>query len=804
MSIINNNFNPNEGIIVVDNSSYQHATYSSGIATPNDGIFTNKYDIESDIYAANRHRIDHAWETNNIYFLKNSTVVKTNFKGEILATSITLNNPSSICINQRMIVPSDPNDYIEESGCFVVGVDADVASSTSSSSSSKSDSSSSISNNVYLKIFDNQLNLISDIILDTTFQPGEKIHIIPEFTGSNVDYDTFKKFAIIYLKKGSNYLWHIDYFNISESKVIPCKAIMSENYCLNGGYSYCFPMDDRTPAFIYNSKLWVVTSRIEYNIDNFTREKIRVFDLSGTSPTGLLEKTIDPLEDMFGVDADYSVLSDIDINYSVPNFVLVTGGCQYYAWVARYGNSGNFINKLDASTGGSIDFPKAIKCVQSPISTFFYLLAEDNSDYFPEVCDFSSSSSLSDSSLSEVSSSSTSADARWIISNEIYDFTPRQIAYSGTGTIYVAGHDIINGSNARVYKSTDRMNFTDITPYTELVANFSSDSSTWPFGIKCNYSGEYILLGIVGDDPNANALLSKDYGNTWEFINTVGYYTAFRIIQASYQDNLFSISDNGEKMAIRAGSYDGYQDILLLNNNYGSGNWTSYDFNYPEASQIYTLFYEKSTFIGKENTDEIINTFYNWDDITENLVNFVFYSPDFGETWINLGGVSGLPTAYIEYNEIMAMDVSNDLSQAIVSVFQQHTFYLPYSYSYDIYLITNLKTSPTATYIGYNTHHTVNLICNNNCSRMYYSYVDAANTGYGVVQRGIENISSWAYDNIFKFDDKISIPQPQAIAGVNNLANVCIASDYQPAYYLHHYNYSNVYSGNTWCRVTSR
>lgn len=814
--MINNNFNTNNGVMVIDNNYYQQVSYSSGIAVPNNGIFTNKCDVGSDIYVTNRHQIDHAWETNNIYFIKNNTIVKTNFEGETLATSITLNNPNSICINQRMLVPLNPDDYIEESGCFVVGVEADIADASSSSSSSKSGSSSSISNNVYLKIFDNQLNLISSMTLDTTFAPGDKIHIIPEFTGSNVDYDTFEKFALIYLKKDSTYLWHIDYFNISESKVVPCKAIMSENYCLSGGYSYCFPMDDKTPAFIYDSKLWVMTSRIERvpqesslsssssssvsSTDkdaNYTREKIRVFDLSGTNPTGLLEKTVDPLKDMFGTGADNNVLSDMDINYSIPNFILATGGCQYAAWVVRYGNSGNYINKLDASVGTSVDFPKAIKCVQSPVSTFFYLLTENNPDYFPSICDestssssdsdistsssYSSKSSISADSFSSSSSStssyssessSTSVDERWIVSNTIKDFFPTKMAYSDTGMIYVAGYNWVNANanaNARVYSTTDRINWADVTPYSELLSNCSGWSDT--SHIKCDSSGEIVLL-IVRSTPAVEALISKDYGATWNFVCNIDIN-----LTTGYRGELLAITKNGQKMAIRAGNltnqYD--EDVLFLNDSYGSGSWSAYNIGGGTQSGLVRMFHA-SVFISEEDSDEIINI-YNTNGSGDR--SYIIYSPNFGGSFIEKGPIAGASTGYITFG-----CVGNNINEIIINI------------GGTLRLVTNTTSSPTSTSIGSATYYS-KIITNDNCSRTFNSGSTGLDYQYTLVQRGIRySNNTWAFESLFGFDSTPCIINSLAIAGANNLANVCAANYY--------YANASGYGSNVYCVVTSR
>ena len=816
--MINNNFNTNNGVMVIDNNYYQQVSYSSGIAVPNDGIFTNKYDVGSDIYVTNRHQIDHAWETNNIYFIKDSTIVKTNFEGETLATSIALNNPNSICINQRMLVPLNPDDYIEESGCFVVGVESDVDNASSSSSSSKSDSSSSISNNVYLKIFDNQLNLISSITLDTTFAPGDKIHIIPEFTGSNTDYDTFEKFALIYLKKDSTYLWHIDYFNISESKVVPCKAIMSENYCLNGEYSYCFPMDAKTPAFIYNSKLWVMTSRIEpviqesslsssssssvSSIDkdaNYTREKIRVFDLSGTNPTGLLEKTVDPLKDMFGAGADNNVLSDMDINYSIPNFILATGGCQYSAWVVRYGNSGNFINKLDASIGTSVDFPKAIKCVQSPVSTFFYLLTEDNSDYFPAICDESTSSSSnsdistsssyssrssispdgfsSSSSSTNSESSSTSVDERWIVSNPIKDLVPARMAYSDTGIIYIAGDFVpdnyatLANIRVRVYSTIDRINWTDITPYAELLANCSG--TTFCSDLECDASGEIVTIMIKGDV--SEALISQNYGVDWRFVCN---------IQSAVFTGMFSkrlaISKNGQKLAIRCGNvtnqYD--EDVLFLNDSYGSGNWSSYNIggNTPSGKGRAAMY--SFVFIDEEDTNKIINTFNTFGGVGDS--QYIIYSPDFGNSFIYNGPIVGSGSSHVFFAA-----VGNNINEMIMLQ----------SPSGAVSDVTNIISSPTSTVIGSSNLYG-QLVTNNNCSRAFISGYYPLAPSYTLLNRGIKNSNNtWTFNSLFGFDSTPCIPNPTVIAGANNLANVCVGN----FYYANVSGYNNVY-----CVVTSR
>ena len=108
---INTNFNPNNGVLVANNTASQRASYTSGVY--GNGSFSNKSILDYGITTQNRHMMDQSWETNNIYRISGNQIIKTSFDGTVLATmspSITLNNPKSICVNQRMILPTNPSD----------------------------------------------------------------------------------------------------------------------------------------------------------------------------------------------------------------------------------------------------------------------------------------------------------------------------------------------------------------------------------------------------------------------------------------------------------------------------------------------------------------------------------------------------------------------------------------------------------------------------------------------------------------------------------------------------------------------
>jgi len=356
------NILPNNGAISIASNGCQRVSYCSGIISATNN-FSNKTETDVTLIASNRHLIDQAWETNNIYYIQNGVntqVTKTNFNGNVLATSSVLSsNAKSICVNQRMLIPDDPNDYIQESGCSVITVD--------------------LSNNVYLNNYDNNLNLIgSPIKLTLSYTFGNKIHIIPSFTGSDNTYSSYNKFALIYSKWGNESFWYMDYFDISQSTsaIYSCNGSFSENYCIDSnGYSHCFPMDDRTQAFLTGNELWAITGRVN-GTTNFSREKIRIFN------SGVLSKTVDPSYDIYGALADNSRISDMDINYANPDFIITIGeygnvSSNVYSnvWIARYDSYGNFTSNVFTSAIGSPLYPTtAIKCVQSSTSTFFYLL----------------------------------------------------------------------------------------------------------------------------------------------------------------------------------------------------------------------------------------------------------------------------------------------------------------------------------------------------------------------------------------------------------------------------------------------
>lgn len=780
---INTNFNPSNGILVANNTVSQRAAYSSGIYGNGDGYFINKSATDTNILAMNRHAIDQARGTNNIYRVVGNRIVKTSFDGIEIA-SVTLNNPKSLYVWHADWIKG----YDDELGCWVIDVDE--------------------SNNVKLRNFDQDLNdtgFLATLNLSHAF--GDKIHIVPSFSSTYTA--AFSNFVIIYSKQGDESFWYIDNFIAIVGypncyPVFSYRGIFSENYCTDGTYSNCFPMDDKTPVLYVGDKLWVMTARVDGST-NFTREKILVFNSKnnflGDLSNGLLYNIIDPLNDMFNSGANYNVMSDMDINNWVPNFILVTGGCENAAWVARYSKSGNFITKLDSDIGSTVDMPVAIKCVQNPASTFFYLLTENDPNYFPLVCDNSSSSSSSmkdSSSTSSKSTSSTSTQSftsisissvsissdsnfNWTVS-AIDHFIPMTMASSNTnGIIYIGGRTQFPhyGNQARLYKSTNQTIFTDITPYTEIASNaYTPDPyinpQTWIFEIKCNESGQYVVLGLGGVSRSApygvplEVLFSNDYGSTWTVVVPfIPNYIAPNYSLAMTA-NLISISKDGKKIAIYSGQNspdDTTTDYIYCNSNYGSGSWNKINLcsKYsPYVPYFSGLYPQNVVFVNNEN-DSIIALRTVWDRANSRFCPRILYSPDFGVSWENQGNVvPNVTTSEYTGRQISGFGALSQYSNTSTMIIGITNESHPYIYSYELwnidYTIDSDSKVPTLISSSYPYGLGSQIVGDNIMADAYI-----VNPSVGMKRISRQNLTSWVLRTV----SPGQIPNPSTVSGTS-------------------------------------
>ena len=379
----------------------------------------------------------------------------------------------------------------------------------------------------------------------------------------------------------------------------------------------------------------------------------------------------------------------------------------------------------------------------------------------------SSKSSQSSSSSSSTSSSSSSTQNKWTYTNVISNFIPLSMASSNNNSyIYVVGTSnasSLSTCSAKIYKSIDKTSFADITSNIVSSTGLSTGSGTRCYEIKCNYSGQNLLLGLQGShySNTASVLYSNNYGSSWlEVVSNV--YAPTGDYDNGSSNSLCISPVSGQYCVVHAGDFRPYSkgyDRVYINTNYGSGSWDL--FNTPPAS-IPVAAGDGSIFI---NDNGEISYMYKT-SVAGGAWTVCSLSWDLGKTWMSTPLM--IDNAYGEYARTAG--TSNDMYHFIVG-----GDFSGYGYGFEMQN-SDALSSPFAHTVWWGSNN-CKLICNLTCDIAYG--VNSNITGsYPLLGeksiKGTRTNSGWIFSR-FTLPNPISITSPRCLSGANDLSHVCMA-----------------------------